>query len=136
MNSPQCRVVVMASRTVSYLNERLLRVPWGDFHELSKVEGCGGLRGSRLTTSDKEVTKQDFVLKGGDRGTCELLGDFIGTSCVLDDIVEVTKVGSERVSSDPSNVIVALSAGKKGNGSLPSSAADEEVAANPSRVYT
>ncbi|GKE51265.1 hypothetical protein Tco_1486421, partial [Tanacetum coccineum] len=43
--------------------------------ELSKVEGCGGLGGSRLTTSDKEVTKQDLVLKGGDRGACKLLGD-------------------------------------------------------------
>ncbi|GKC81493.1 hypothetical protein Tco_1137210 [Tanacetum coccineum] len=42
---------------------------------LSKVEGCGGLGGSRLTTSDKEVTKQDLVLKGGDRGTFKLLGD-------------------------------------------------------------
>ncbi|GKC72369.1 hypothetical protein Tco_1118252, partial [Tanacetum coccineum] len=42
---------------------------------LSKVEGCGGLGGSQLTTSDKEVTKQDLVLKGGDRGACKLLGD-------------------------------------------------------------
>ncbi|GKA24377.1 copia protein [Tanacetum coccineum] len=42
---------------------------------LSKVEGCEGLGGSRLTTSDKEVTKQDLVLKGGDRGACKLLGD-------------------------------------------------------------
>ncbi|GKB86641.1 hypothetical protein Tco_0958913 [Tanacetum coccineum] len=38
-------------------------------------ECCGGLGGSRLTTSDKEVTKQDLVLKGGDRGACKLLGD-------------------------------------------------------------
>ncbi|GJS10088.1 putative reverse transcriptase domain-containing protein [Tanacetum coccineum] len=42
---------------------------------LSKVEGCGGRRGSRLTTSDKEVRKQDLVLKGSDRGACKLLGD-------------------------------------------------------------
>ncbi|GKD26253.1 hypothetical protein Tco_1232467 [Tanacetum coccineum] len=42
---------------------------------LSKVEGCGGLRGSRLTTSDKEVTKQDLVLKGDDIGACKLVGD-------------------------------------------------------------
>ncbi|GKD13195.1 hypothetical protein Tco_1197602, partial [Tanacetum coccineum] len=57
-----------------------------------------------------------------------------GTSCALDDTVGVTAVGSERASSDPSDVVVALSAGKKGDGSLPSSAADEEAAANPSRV--
>ncbi|GKA98038.1 putative reverse transcriptase domain-containing protein, partial [Tanacetum coccineum] len=42
---------------------------------LSKVEGCGGLGGSRLTTSDKEVIKQDLVLKGGNRGAYKLLGD-------------------------------------------------------------
>ncbi|GJR58974.1 hypothetical protein Tco_1501136 [Tanacetum coccineum] len=43
--------------------------------QLSKVEGCGGLRGSWLTINDKEVTKQDLVLKGGDIGACKLLGD-------------------------------------------------------------
>ncbi|GKB44871.1 hypothetical protein Tco_0889813 [Tanacetum coccineum] len=47
----------------------------GVFRFLSKVKGCGGLGGSQLTTSDKEVTKQDLVLKGGDRGACKLLGD-------------------------------------------------------------
>nr|GFA81796.1 hypothetical protein [Tanacetum cinerariifolium] len=51
-----------------------------------------------------------------------------GTSCALDDIVRVNEVGSERASSNPSDVVVALSAGKKGDGSLPSSAADEEAA--------
>ncbi|GKC64192.1 hypothetical protein Tco_1096790 [Tanacetum coccineum] len=54
-----------------------------------------------------------------------------GTSCSLDDTIGVTGVGLERVSSDLSDVVVALSAGKKGDGSLPSSAADEEAAANP-----
>ncbi|GKF92613.1 hypothetical protein Tco_0279332, partial [Tanacetum coccineum] len=54
-----------------------------------------------------------------------------GTSCALDDTIGVTAVGSERASSNPSDVVVALSAGKKGDGSLPSSAADEEAAANP-----
>ncbi|GJT60331.1 hypothetical protein Tco_1003864 [Tanacetum coccineum] len=38
-------------------------------------ESIGVLGGSRLTTSDKEVTKQDLLLKGGDRGACKLLGD-------------------------------------------------------------
>ncbi|GKC07906.1 hypothetical protein Tco_0999516, partial [Tanacetum coccineum] len=42
---------------------------------VSKVEGFGGLGGPRITTSDKVVTKQDLVLKGGDRGACKLLGD-------------------------------------------------------------
>ncbi|GKF79853.1 hypothetical protein Tco_0235421, partial [Tanacetum coccineum] len=57
-----------------------------------------------------------------------------GTSYVLDDTVEVTGVGLERVSSDPSDLVVAFSAGKKGDGSLPSSAAGKEAVANPSGV--
>ncbi|GJZ60805.1 hypothetical protein Tco_0616621 [Tanacetum coccineum] len=57
-----------------------------------------------------------------------------GISHVLDDVAEVTVVGSERVSSGPTDVVVALSVCEKGDGSLPSSAADEEAAANPSRV--
>ncbi|GKC98156.1 hypothetical protein Tco_1168431, partial [Tanacetum coccineum] len=42
---------------------------------LIKVEGCRGLGGSQLTTSDNEVKKQDLVLKGGDRGACKMFGD-------------------------------------------------------------
>ncbi|GJY70162.1 hypothetical protein Tco_0473144, partial [Tanacetum coccineum] len=38
----------------------------------------------------------------------------------------------ERVSSGLTYVVVALSAGEKGDGSLPSSADDEEATANPS----
>ncbi|GJU47959.1 gag-pol polyprotein [Tanacetum coccineum] len=57
-----------------------------------------------------------------------------GTSHVLDDVAEVRVVGSERVSSGLTDVVVALSAGEKGDGSLPSSAVDEEAATNPSRV--
>ncbi|GKB40890.1 hypothetical protein Tco_0885832 [Tanacetum coccineum] len=57
-----------------------------------------------------------------------------GTSHVLDDATEVTVVGSERVSSGLTDVVVALSAGEKGDGSLPSFAVDEEAAANPAEV--
>ncbi|GJW60598.1 hypothetical protein Tco_0109933 [Tanacetum coccineum] len=57
-----------------------------------------------------------------------------GTSCAFDDTIGVTEVGSERASFSPSEIVVALSAGKKGDGSLPSSTADEEAVANPSRV--
>ncbi|GJY71675.1 copia protein [Tanacetum coccineum] len=53
---------------------------------------------------------------------------------VLDDVAEVTAVGSKRVSSGPTDVVVALSVGEKGDGSLPSSAVDEEAVANPNRV--
>ncbi|GJZ76324.1 DNA helicase, partial [Tanacetum coccineum] len=53
--------------------------------ELSKVEGCGGLGGSRLTWGDKEVTMQYLELKGGDRGACKLLGDVIEVlGCLLE----------------------------------------------------
>ncbi|GJY76770.1 hypothetical protein Tco_0481886 [Tanacetum coccineum] len=54
-----------------------------------------------------------------------------GTSHVLDDVAEVTMVGSERASSGLTNVVVALFAGENGDGSLPSSAVDEEADANP-----
>ncbi|GJX76333.1 ribonuclease H-like domain-containing protein [Tanacetum coccineum] len=43
--------------------------------QLSKVEGCGGLRGSQLSWGDKEVTMQYLELKGGDIGASKLLGD-------------------------------------------------------------
>ncbi|GJX27134.1 hypothetical protein Tco_0233430 [Tanacetum coccineum] len=57
-----------------------------------------------------------------------------GTSHVLDDAAEVTVVGSKRVSSGLTDVVMALSAGEKGDGSLPSSVVDEEATTNPSRV--
>ncbi|GKC62786.1 hypothetical protein Tco_1095384 [Tanacetum coccineum] len=52
-----------------------------------------------------------------------------GTSHVLDDIVEMTMVGSERVSFGLTDVVVALSAGEKGDGSAPSTV--EEVVVPP-----
>nr|GEY78934.1 hypothetical protein [Tanacetum cinerariifolium] len=58
----------------------------------------------------------------------------LGTSHVLDDVAEVIMVGSERVSSGLIDVVVALFAGEKSDGSLPSSIFDEEVATNPSRA--
>ncbi|GJR37619.1 hypothetical protein Tco_1213303 [Tanacetum coccineum] len=57
-----------------------------------------------------------------------------GTSYVLDDVAEVTVVGSGRVSSGLTDVVMALSVLEKGDGSLPSFAADEEATANPSGV--
>ncbi|GJX16924.1 hypothetical protein Tco_0217756 [Tanacetum coccineum] len=57
-----------------------------------------------------------------------------GISVALDDAVELVKVGSWRVSSSPNDVVVARSAGEKGDGLDPSFAACEEAAANPSGV--
>ncbi|GJZ51817.1 hypothetical protein Tco_0606332 [Tanacetum coccineum] len=48
-----------------------------------------------------------------------------GVSYVLDDVVEATAVESERISSVPTNVVVALSVGGKGDGSVPSSTVEE-----------
>ncbi|GJV21870.1 hypothetical protein Tco_1370890 [Tanacetum coccineum] len=59
-----------------------------------------------------------------------------GTSHVSDNVVEVTVVGSECVSFGLIDVVVALSAGEKDDGSFPSSVVDEKAAANPSGVYT
>nr|GEY29392.1 hypothetical protein [Tanacetum cinerariifolium] len=50
-----------------------------------------------------------------------------GTSYVLDDVAEVTAVGSERVSSGLTDVVVAFFAGEKGDGSAYSSAIEEVV---------
>nr|GEU73691.1 hypothetical protein [Tanacetum cinerariifolium] len=50
-----------------------------------------------------------------------------GTSRSLDDVAEVTVVGSERVSSGLIDVVVALSAREKGDGSAPSSTVKEVV---------
>ncbi|GKB78129.1 hypothetical protein Tco_0945024, partial [Tanacetum coccineum] len=58
----------------------------------------------------------------------------VGTSHVLDDVAEVTVVGSWQVSFGLTDVVMALSAGEKGDGSLPSFAADEKATANLSRV--
>ncbi|GKD67350.1 hypothetical protein Tco_1309458 [Tanacetum coccineum] len=53
-----------------------------------------------------------------------------GVSHILDDVVEVTAVGSERVSFGPTDVVVALSVSEKGDGLVPSSVAGKEAAAN------
>nr|GEY42609.1 transposase (putative), gypsy type [Tanacetum cinerariifolium] len=57
-----------------------------------------------------------------------------GNSHVLDDVAGVTVVGSERVTSSLTDVVVVLSAGEKGDGSLPFFPADEEATTNPSGV--
>ncbi|GKA50658.1 hypothetical protein Tco_0743731 [Tanacetum coccineum] len=57
-----------------------------------------------------------------------------GASHVVDGNAELTLVRSERVSSGPNDVVVALSTVEKGYGSLPSFVADEEAAATPSGV--
>ncbi|GKB21005.1 hypothetical protein Tco_0854928 [Tanacetum coccineum] len=57
-----------------------------------------------------------------------------GASHALDDVAEVTMVGSELVSSGPNDVVVALSVNGKGDGLTPSFVAGEEAAVNPSRV--
>ncbi|GJZ17696.1 hypothetical protein Tco_0553819, partial [Tanacetum coccineum] len=87
----------------------------------------------------KESTSQ--IRNGSDHG---MIGDagngnpgsvFVqGASHVVNGNAELTLVGSERVSSGPKDVVIALSVGEKGDGSLPSSVANEEVAATPFEV--
>ncbi|GJY29770.1 hypothetical protein Tco_0405537 [Tanacetum coccineum] len=57
-----------------------------------------------------------------------------GASHAVDNDVELTLIGSERVSSGLSDVVVALFIGGKGDGSLPSSIVDKEVVATSSGV--
>ncbi|GJR64786.1 hypothetical protein Tco_0010851 [Tanacetum coccineum] len=57
-----------------------------------------------------------------------------GMSVVLDYVVELVGVGSRHVSSSPNDVVVALSAGEKGDGLTPSFVSSEEADVNPSWV--
>ncbi|GKE53101.1 hypothetical protein Tco_1488257, partial [Tanacetum coccineum] len=54
-----------------------------------------------------------------------------GASYAIDDAAELTLIGSKHIFFGPSDVVVAFSAGKKGDGSLPSSTVDEEATATP-----
>ncbi|GKA59218.1 hypothetical protein Tco_0758531 [Tanacetum coccineum] len=57
-----------------------------------------------------------------------------GVSRIMDDVVEVAAVESERVSSGPTDVVVALSTDGKGDVLIPSSVAGEEAVINSSVV--
>nr|GEW19448.1 hypothetical protein [Tanacetum cinerariifolium] len=57
-----------------------------------------------------------------------------GVSLILDDVVKVTVVESECVSSGPTDVVVALYVGGKGDVLIPPSVASEEVVVNSSGV--
>nr|GEW58233.1 hypothetical protein [Tanacetum cinerariifolium] len=57
-----------------------------------------------------------------------------GISYILDDVVEVTAVESKCVSSGPTDVVVALFVGGKGDVLIPSSIAGKKAAVNSSRV--
>ncbi|GKA57683.1 hypothetical protein Tco_0756871 [Tanacetum coccineum] len=58
----------------------------------------------------------------------------MGIFVALEDAVKLVEVGSRHASSDPNDVVVALSAGEKGDGLVPSSVGGEEAAANSSKV--
>ncbi|GKC14103.1 hypothetical protein Tco_1010885 [Tanacetum coccineum] len=51
-----------------------------------------------------------------------------------EDVVELAEVESGRASSNPNDVVVALSIGEKGDGLVPSSTTGEKAADNSSRV--
>ncbi|GJW86372.1 hypothetical protein Tco_0161712 [Tanacetum coccineum] len=50
-----------------------------------------------------------------------------GVSHVVDDVTKLTVVGSERASSSPGDVVVAIFVGEKGDGSVPSSTIKENL---------
>ncbi|GJW97418.1 hypothetical protein Tco_0179226 [Tanacetum coccineum] len=54
-----------------------------------------------------------------------------GIFVALEDVVALVEVGSRRASSDPNDVVVALSPSEKGDGLAPSSVAGEKAAVNP-----
>nr|GEV53317.1 putative reverse transcriptase domain-containing protein [Tanacetum cinerariifolium] len=57
-----------------------------------------------------------------------------GASYTIDVAAELTLIASKHVSSGSCDVVASLSAGEKGDGSLPSFTADEEAATTPFRV--
>nr|GFC62783.1 hypothetical protein [Tanacetum cinerariifolium] len=91
------------------------------------IPGFGLEVNAMVDGSNAELTDDAASSKSG--------GVFVhGNSHVLNDVAGVTMVGSERVSSSLTDVVVVLSAGEKGDGSLPSFATDEEATTNLSRV--
>ncbi|GKF23875.1 hypothetical protein Tco_0076197 [Tanacetum coccineum] len=80
-----------------------------------------------VDTSAPKITDDTATVKSGHA--------FVqGISVALDDSVDLIKVGLGRVSFGSNDVVVALSANKKGDGLDPSSTIGEEAAANPFRV--
>ncbi|GJS97905.1 hypothetical protein Tco_0819075 [Tanacetum coccineum] len=57
-----------------------------------------------------------------------------GVSHILDDVIEVAAVESERVSSGPTDIVVALSVDGKGDVLIPSFVAGEEAVINSSGI--
>ncbi|GJW19800.1 hypothetical protein Tco_0667259 [Tanacetum coccineum] len=82
---------------------------------------------AEVDVSDPKMTDDTVVAKSGH---AFVQGIFVA----LEDAVELVEVGSGRASSGPNDVVVALSAGEKGDGLVPSSVAGEEAAVNPSGV--
>ncbi|GJV51128.1 hypothetical protein Tco_1446869 [Tanacetum coccineum] len=82
---------------------------------------------STVTLVNAVVDGSDFEMADG-AAPSKPGGVFVqGVSHVLDDVIEVTAVESERISSVPTYVVVALSIGGKGDGSVPSSTIEEVV---------
>ncbi|GKE36924.1 hypothetical protein Tco_1460329 [Tanacetum coccineum] len=76
--------------------------------------------------SDPKMTDDTITAKSGHA--------FVqGMSVVLDDAVELVGVGSGRVFSSPSDVVVALSTGEECDGLAPSSVVGEEAVVDPPR---
>ncbi|GKF21465.1 hypothetical protein Tco_0070103 [Tanacetum coccineum] len=86
---------------------------------------------SRDTLVSPPLVKESTVTHLSE--SLELPSD-VGAFYVVYDVTELTMTRSERVSSGPSDVVVALSAREKGDSFVPSSVVDEELVATPSVV--
>ncbi|GJY10118.1 hypothetical protein Tco_0378303 [Tanacetum coccineum] len=96
---------------------------------------------SSAVASDQNEEQVNAVVDGSDLKMADGVassksgGAFVqGVSRILDDVVEVMAVESKRVSSVPTDVVVALSVCGKGYVLIPSSVAGEEAAVNSSGV--
>ncbi|GJX82585.1 hypothetical protein Tco_0332066 [Tanacetum coccineum] len=96
---------------------------------------------SSVVASERNEDQVYVVVDGSDLEMADSVvpsksgGVFVqGVSRILDDVVKVAAVESERISSSPTNVVVALFADGKGDVLIPSSVAGEEVIISSSRV--
>nr|GEX95383.1 hypothetical protein [Tanacetum cinerariifolium] len=108
-------------------DEEILRLKASppEFASFFRVASAGFERGLSMHQTKKEFSA--ILEKISQADDANLGSMFVqGASHDVNDDAELTLIGSERVSSNPSDVIVAFSIGGKGDGSLPSSVVDEE----------
>ncbi|GKD28893.1 hypothetical protein Tco_1239671, partial [Tanacetum coccineum] len=123
------------TRASPYIAKELIVTPVSKSLELS----VNVVPASSIVASERNEEQVYAAVDGSDLEMADSVvpsksgGVFVqGVSRILDDVVEVAAVESERVSSGPTDVVVALSVDGKGDVLIPSSVAGEEAVINSS----